>query len=154
MGSNEPGSAAGLELRRGCGGYLLDVPSGRVDVHRFRRLFDQARAADRTDAERVLMLREALGLWRGEPLAGLAGAWVERTRHSWGQQRIEAVLAWSEAELRVGKPNGVIGMLDGLVAEHPLVEPLTVALMRALHAAGRSPEALACFADLQKRLVE
>ncbi|WP_328371355.1 hypothetical protein OG800_47770 [Streptomyces sp. NBC_00445] len=123
-------------------------------MHRFRRLFDQARAADRTDAERVLMLREALGLWRGEPLAGLAGAWVERTRHSWGQQRIEAVLAWSEAELRVGNPAGVIGMLDGLVAEHPLVEPLTVALMRALHAAGRSPEALACFADLQKRLVE
>lgn len=119
-------AAVGSQLRRGRGGYLLDVRSGWVDVHRFRRLVDQARAADRTDAERVVMLREALGLWRGEPLAGLAGAWVERTRHSWGQQRIEAVLAWSEAELRVGNPAGVIGMLNGLVAEHPLVEPLTV----------------------------
>ncbi|WP_328349723.1 tetratricopeptide repeat protein [Streptomyces sp. NBC_00445] len=148
------GAAAGPQLRRGPGGYLLDVPLDRVDVHRFRRLVDQARATDRTAAERVAGLREALGLWRGEPLAGLAGVWVERTRHSWGQQRIEAVLAWSEAELRVGNSAGVIGMLDGLVAEHPLVEPLTVALMRALHAAGRSPEALACYTVLQKRLAE
>ncbi|GAB2992464.1 BTAD domain-containing putative transcriptional regulator [Streptomyces pseudoechinosporeus] len=148
------GAAAGPQLRRAAGGYLLDVPSGQVDVHRFRRLVEQARAADLTDAERVVLLREALGLWRGEPLAGLTGAWVERTRHSWEQQRIEAVLAWADAEFRVSHHAGVIGALTGLVAEHPLVEPLTVALMRALHAAGRSPEALACYTALQKRLAE
>jgi DNA-binding SARP family transcriptional activator/tetratricopeptide (TPR) repeat protein len=148
------GSAAGPQLRRGPGGYRLDVPSGRVDVHRFWRLVEQARAADCTDAERVVVLREALGLWRGEPLAGLAGAWVERTRRSWQQQRIEAVLAWADAEFRVGHHAGVIGALTALVAEHPLVEPLTVALMRALQAAGRGSEALTCYADLQKRLAE
>lgn len=148
------GAGARPQLRRGPGGYLLDVSSGRVDVHRFRHLVDQARGAGRTDAERVVMLREALGLWRGEPLAGLAGAWAERTRHSWHQQRIEAVLAWAEAEFRVGHHAGVIGALTSLVAEHPLVEPLTVALMRTLQAAGRGPEALACYTMLQKRLAE
>jgi DNA-binding SARP family transcriptional activator/tetratricopeptide (TPR) repeat protein len=148
------GTSAGPRLRRGPGGYLLDVPAGRVDVHRFQRLVDQARTEECTDAERVVMLREALELWRGEPLAGLAGTWAERTRYSWQQQRIEVVLAWAEAESRMGNPAGVIGALTALVAEHPLVEPLTVALMRALQAAGRGSEALACHADLQKRLAE
>lgn len=144
------------QLRRGPGGYLLDVPADRVDLHRFQRLVERAREADpdRTDAQRAAVLREALGLWRGEPLAGLAGDWVRRTREGWRQQRIEAVLDWAEVELRVGNPAGVIGELTTLVAEHPLVEPLTVALMRALRAAGRGPEALACFAVLQKRLAE
>ncbi|WP_328500001.1 tetratricopeptide repeat protein [Streptomyces sp. NBC_00457] len=151
-GSGE--DSAGPQLRRGPGGYLLDVPPDRVDVHRFRRLLEQAREAGRTDAERVAMLREAVGLWRGEPLAGLAGAWADRTRESWQQQRIEAVLAWADAEFRVGRHAGVIGTLTALVAEHPLVEPLTVALMRALQAAGRGPEALARYTDLQKQLSE
>ncbi|MFC4464656.1 BTAD domain-containing putative transcriptional regulator [Streptomyces xiangluensis] len=148
------GAAAGPQLRRGPGGYLLDVPSGRVDVHRFRHLVEEARSPDCADAERVLMLREALGLWRGEPLAGLAGEWAQRTRQGWGQQRIEAVLAWADAEFRIGNHAAVIDALTGLVAEHPLVEPLTVALMRALQGAGRGPEALACYTVLQKRLAE
>ncbi|TPQ21363.1 AfsR/SARP family transcriptional regulator [Streptomyces sporangiiformans] len=154
LGTGTDDAGAGPQLRRGPGGYLLDVPSGRVDVHRFRQLVDQARGAQCTDAERVVMLREALGLWRGEPLAGLAGGWVQRTRYSWQQQRIEAVLAWADAKFRVGNHAEVIGTLTALVAEHPLVEPLTVALMRALQAARRSPEALACYTVLQKQLAE
>src|ERR1044072_3215779 len=64
--AGQGGADAGPQLRRGRGGYLLDVPSGQVDVHRFRQLVEQARGADRRDAERVALLREALGLWRGE----------------------------------------------------------------------------------------
>ncbi|GGX18988.1 AfsR/SARP family transcriptional regulator [Streptomyces lomondensis] len=148
------GAAARPQLRRGPGGYLLDVPPDRVDVHRFRQLVEQARGADRALAERVAMLREALELWRGEPLAELPGAWAQRTRHSWQQQRIEAVVAWADAEFLMGRHAEVIGAMTGLLAEHPLVEPFAVALMRALHAAGRGPEALACYADLRNRLVE
>ncbi|MGP4046209.1 AfsR/SARP family transcriptional regulator [Streptomyces sp. 2A115] len=145
---------ASARLRRGPGGYLLDVPPGQVDVHRFRQLVEQARGEGRTDAERVRMLRAALGLWRGEPLAGLTGGWAECTRHSWRERRIEAVLAWAEAESPTGEHAEVIGVLTALAAEHPLVEPLTVALMRALRAAGRGPEALACYTVLRKRLAE
>ncbi|MET8982965.1 BTAD domain-containing putative transcriptional regulator [Streptomyces sp. NPDC004539] len=142
------------QLRHGPGGYLIDVPHDRVDVHRFRRLIREARATGRADAERATLLREALGLWRGEPLAGLAGEWAERTRSGWRQQRIEAVLALAEAEFRVGGHVRVIGELTGLVQEQPLVEPLTVALMRALQAAGRGPEALTCYDVLRRRLAE
>ncbi|QNP76194.1 tetratricopeptide repeat protein [Streptomyces roseirectus] len=141
-------------LRRGPGGYLLDVPPDRVDVLRFRQVVERARKQECGPAERAVLLRQALGWWRGEPLAGLSGAWVRRTRESWGQERVEAALEWAEAEYRTGRHAGVIGELTALAAEHPFVEPLTAALMRALQAAGRAPEALACFAVLQKRLAE
>lgn len=48
-------------------GYVLEVEPERVDLHRFRTLVDQARDAD----DRVVLLRRALALWRGEPLAGV-----------------------------------------------------------------------------------
>ncbi|WP_406278368.1 tetratricopeptide repeat protein [Streptomyces sp. NBC_00191] len=148
------GGASGPQLRRGPGGYLLDVPPDRVDLHRFRSLVAQARDAVLTDVARVAVLREALGLWRGEPLAGLSGDWAARTREGLRQQRIDAVMAWADAELRVGGHAEVISALTGLVAEHPLVEPLAVALMRAFQVAGRGPEALACYTVLLKRLAQ
>lgn len=148
------GPSTAPRLLRGSGGYRLEVPRDLVDAHRFRGLVTRARAADGSDAERVAMLRKALGLWRGEPLAGLSGEWALRTREGWQQQRIDAVLAWADAELRVGGDLGVVDTLSVLVAEHPLTEPLAVALMRALHAAGRAPEALAHYTVLRRRLAD
>ncbi|MGQ4431367.1 tetratricopeptide repeat protein [Streptomyces sp. SAS_260] len=141
-------------LVRGPAGYRLDITPDLVDAHRFRDLVARARRAEVSDAVRVLTLREAMGLWRGTPLAGLTGEWAARTREGWLHQYVDAVLAWADAELRVGGHLVVIDTLSGLVAEHPLVEPLTVALMRALHAAGRTPEALTCYAGLRKRLAD
>ena len=142
------------ELVRGPAGYRLDIPPDLVDVHRFRNLVARARRGESTDAVRVLGLREAMGLWQGTPLAGLPGEWAARTRESWLRQYVDAVLDWADAELRVGGHLVVVDALSVLVAEHPLVEPLAVALIRALHAAGRAPEALACYAALHKRLAD
>ena len=52
-------------------GYMLDVDPDRIDLYRFERLV--AQAAEGGEAEqRTRLLREALGLWRGTPLADLA----------------------------------------------------------------------------------
>src|SRR5438105_13349176 len=52
-------------------GYVLDIRPEQVDLTRFESLAAAARAA--ADAEaRAEKLREALGLWRGPPLADLA----------------------------------------------------------------------------------
>ncbi|MEW1831680.1 tetratricopeptide repeat protein [Streptomyces sp. NPDC088196] len=142
------------ELVRGPAGYRIDIAPDLVDVHRFRSLVARARRAEDADAARVLTLREAVGLWQGTPLAGLPGEWAARTRESWLNQYVDAVLGWAEAELRVGGHLVVVDTLSVLVAEHPLVEPLAVALIRALAAAGRAPEALACYAALHKRLAD
>jgi DNA-binding SARP family transcriptional activator/tetratricopeptide (TPR) repeat protein len=141
-------------LMRNSGGYVLDVAADQVDLHRFRRLRDRALDAGCPDADRVVLLREALALWRGEPLAGLAGGWAARVRDACQRQRLDAVVAWAQAELAVGTPVAVIGALTDLLGEYPLVEPLTAMLMRALHTVGRSAEALDSYAMIRRRLVD
>jgi DNA-binding SARP family transcriptional activator/tetratricopeptide (TPR) repeat protein len=141
-------------VQRRADGYLLDITPDQVDLHRFRHQVEQARGFARTHGERALALRQACALWRGEPMAGLPGPWVARARESWKQEYIAALVTWAHCELEAGNHAAVVGRLPELVAEHPLVEPLAAALMRALHRAGRGPEALACFTALRQRLAE
>ncbi|MFY1692493.1 BTAD domain-containing putative transcriptional regulator [Plantactinospora sp. WMMB782] len=139
---------------RTAAGYVLDIDRLRVDLHRFHDLVARARESHCAGDRRAAMLREALDLWRGEPLTGLGGRWVERTRERCRQQHLDAVLAWAEAELDVGNPAVVVGPLTDLLDEYPLVEPLTAVLMRALHATGRDAEALDRYAATRERLVD
>jgi DNA-binding SARP family transcriptional activator len=142
-----------VPLVRRTGGYVLEVDHDRVDLHRFRLGLDRARDLRCTDAQRVALLREALDLWRGDPLAGLAGEWAARTRERWRRQRLDATVDWATARMRVGSPNVVIEPLTDLLGEHPLDEPLAAALMRALHAVGRDADALDCYTAMRQRLV-
>jgi DNA-binding SARP family transcriptional activator/tetratricopeptide (TPR) repeat protein len=141
-------------LVRRSGGYLLDTDPGRVDLHSFRSLVEQARDPECDDPRRAHLLRGALALWRGTPLTGLSGDWAERVRAGWQQQRLEATVSWAQTELRLGNPGAVTGPLIDLAADHPLVEPLTAVLMRALYATGRSAEALNHYTKTRHRLAE
>ena len=143
-----------VRLVRQPGGYLLDIDADRVDVHRFRGLVARAGEAVCGDEQRLGLLAEAIGLWRGEPLAGVPGDWAERTRHSWRRQRVDAVVALAHARLRTGNPAAVLEPVGELLGEHPLAEPLAVVLMRALAATGRAPDALDCYLSLRRRLAE
>ncbi|GAA3277533.1 tetratricopeptide repeat protein [Dactylosporangium vinaceum] len=143
---------AGPVLLRRSGGYALDVPAEQVDLNRFRDLVEQARG--RRDDDGVGLLRRALRLWTGEPLAGLPGSWAERMRRAWRRQYVDALVQWAEAELRCGNGGAVLAPLTEAIGEYPLVEPLTAALMRALHLTGRTVDALDCYAELRQRLVE
>jgi DNA-binding SARP family transcriptional activator/tetratricopeptide (TPR) repeat protein len=143
----------GVVVRRS-GGYLLDVDSDRVDVHRFQRLLRVARERESSHAERAAVLGEALALWRGRPLADLPGRWAERMRQSWQQQYLEAVVTWALADMQVNDPRAVLPRLSELVDEHPLVEPLAAAYLRALSLAGRPAEALEHYAAVRRRLAE
>jgi len=143
-----------LRLVRRSGGYVLDADPEQVDVHRFRQLVDRAQEAEQTDDTKASLLREAFGLWRGEPLSGLQGQWAARMRETWQRQRVDAVVGWARVELRRGDTDAVIGPLADLVAEYPLVEPLAEMLMRTLHDAGRSAEALDRYATVRRRLAE
>jgi tetratricopeptide (TPR) repeat protein len=143
-----------LRLDRRAGGYVLTVDPDDVDLHRFERLVRQARDPRCAAEERLRALREALALWRGEPLAGLSGQWATRMRQHLRERRLDAMLAWAEAELAVGDPAAVLTPLRELVDEHPLAEPLAATLMRALVATGRQAEALDLFAVTRRRLID
>jgi DNA-binding SARP family transcriptional activator/tetratricopeptide (TPR) repeat protein len=146
------GNSTDVPVPRRSGGYVLDVEPDQVDLHRFRNLLDQARRCP--DEEQIPLLRKALGLWAGEPLAGLPGGWAHRMRQACREQYLDAMLVWAQAELRAGNPTAIIGPLTEVIVENPLVEPLCVVLMRALHAAGRTGDALDRYDDLRRRLAD
>jgi DNA-binding SARP family transcriptional activator/tetratricopeptide (TPR) repeat protein len=130
------------------GGYLLDA---EVDLHRFRRLVEQA--GDVPTAEKAALLRTALTVWRGVPLLGVGGLWADRVRRTWEQRHLDAVIAWAGAEILLGNASSVIGQLTGLVGEHPFHEPLVAVLLRAHQATGNQTAALDLYTATRNRLV-
>jgi DNA-binding SARP family transcriptional activator/tetratricopeptide (TPR) repeat protein len=134
-------------------GYLLRVEPSELDLARFQALV--AEAADAEPAAAAAKLREALGLWRGPPLADLAYepfaqshvARLEDQRFTTLEQRIAADLA-------SGEHAQLTGELEALVAEHPLRERLHGQLMLALYRSGRQAEALAAYQAARATLVD
>lgn len=149
-----PSGEHAVALVRRTGGYLLAVDPGTIDLHRFRALVTAAYDRKRPDTERSELLGEALGLWGGTALADLPGAWASRMRETWNRQRLDAAVQWARAELRLGRPDQVIGRVEELSAEYPFAEPLTGVLMRALAAAGRDAEALDHYARTRAQLID
>ncbi|SFF06794.1 DNA-binding transcriptional activator of the SARP family [Actinoplanes philippinensis] len=144
--------STGVTLVRWSGGYTLQVPEGSVDLFRFRQLLDTARSAGPED--RLALLEEALGLWRGDALAGLPGEWAQRTRESLDQHRLGALADWALTAIARGRHAEAVDRLAVALARDPLCEPLIAAMMRALHASGRTVEALDLFARSRNRIVD
>ncbi|HEX7303282.1 AfsR/SARP family transcriptional regulator [Lentzea sp.] len=122
-------------------GYALRCDPLRVDAHRFRALLGRARTAG-DDARRLAALDEALALWRGPALAGIAAGEVRDGLSSGLEEaRLGAVEDRLDARGRLGLPAAVDELLD-LHRAHPHRPRLVGHLMLALHRAGRTPEAL------------
>jgi DNA-binding SARP family transcriptional activator len=122
-------------------GYLIRLDPEQLDLLRFERLVAEAEDADADRAGRVL--REALGLWRGEPIADLADDVLSQAEI---QRLAAARLAVLErrvaADLTLGRHAQLVPELEALVRAHPLHEGFVAALMRALYGAGRQADAL------------
>ncbi|MFD9595064.1 BTAD domain-containing putative transcriptional regulator [Kitasatospora sp. NPDC059973] len=139
-------------------GYELTVGPGELDAAEFSGELRQARAArlkgdwqqvaDRTGA--------ALGLWRGTPLSNLGplGPDLRAEVHRLGEARLEALEWYHEAELELGRHQGLVSGLTRLAHEHPLRETFHGQLMRALHRSGLRAEALAAYQGLRSALVD
>lgn len=145
--------AQGVALFRQAGGYALVVPRDMVDLHRFRRLVEEARSASRTDQAGDL-LNEALGLWQGDPLSGVSGAWVDGMRLQLEEERILASLHYYEVQLGNGHGEDTLPWLRALVAAHPFDERLAGNLMTALHENGRQSEALQLYDGIRDQLAD
>jgi DNA-binding SARP family transcriptional activator/tetratricopeptide (TPR) repeat protein len=148
------GSEPAQVVSRSGGGYVLDVAPEQIDLHRVSHLVGRARDPVCPVPKRVALLREALDLHRGAPLAGIPGEWAERVRKVWARHHLDAVAAWGEAELRLGNGHDVIDRLTRLVADNPLAESVVAVLIQALYTNGRGADALNCYVDLRTRLVE
>ncbi|WP_030676033.1 ATP-binding protein [Streptomyces sp. NRRL B-1347] len=137
----------GVDIEAGTGGYRLAVDPDDVDAHRFERLARGGREALAAGdpARAAALLREALGLWRGQALADLPGTHAPGTRLE--ELRLAAVQDRIDADLGTGGGPGLVPELRELIADRPLSERLYGQLMRALHADGRAAEALAVYEE-------
>jgi YVTN family beta-propeller protein len=146
----------GVLVTRGHG-YLLRAEAGETDADRFEALAAEGshrlRHGDAPAA--VTCLEQALGLWRGPPLADCAQAPFAQPEIA---RLLEARLAAAgdlvDARLELGEHAQVIGTLDSLTREHPLKERFVAQLMLALYRSGRQAEALDAYRVFRGRLVE
>jgi DNA-binding SARP family transcriptional activator len=146
-----PGAAARLETRPP--GYLLRTEPGELDLEQFERLCEQARTADPQQA--AALLREALALWRGAPLADVAyESFAQPAVGRLEELRLAALEERVDADLACGRHAALVGELQPLVAAHPLRERLRGQLMLALYRSGRQAEALEAFQEGRRALVE
>ncbi|WP_069161669.1 AfsR/SARP family transcriptional regulator [Nocardia altamirensis] len=126
---------------------LLAAEAAAQRLHAARRAGDYPAVA--------AAAREALALWRGHALADLrtipfAAAEGERL-DDW---RLSLTVAGLEANLELGAAGEVVTELTGLVARHPLHEPLSCLLALALYRTGRQADALDRLARLRRVLSE
>ncbi|WP_326557027.1 AfsR/SARP family transcriptional regulator [Micromonospora sp. NBC_01796] len=143
--------AAGPEIVNQGAGYVAHIDPLAIDAHRFTGLVGAAGAAD--DERAVDLLDEALALWHGEPLAGVASPDVaERLCSHLREGRWVALEDRMDAHLRLGSGRRLLAELTGLVAEHPLRQRLVGQLMLALYRDGRSSTALDVYRTLRTRL--
>ncbi|MEV0228561.1 tetratricopeptide repeat protein [Nonomuraea sp. NPDC050786] len=145
----EAGVAQQLSTRSG--GYVIEPEW--LDLEEFTsQVAAVPKAADDPDA--VQRIREALRLWRGQPLADVAADYVESSRARLEQRRLAAVERLADIELSLGRHEELIDELSAHVAAHPLRERLAGQLMLALHRAGRQADALSVARSLRESLVE
>ena len=135
-------------------GYVLHARDDEVDARRFEALATDARRKLNDDpAAAARALRDALAIWRGEPLADLA---TELSLQSEIERlsglRLAAIEDRVEAELDLGHHAELAAELETLTAEHPLRERLHGHLMLALYRAGRQAEALNAYHRLREAL--
>jgi DNA-binding SARP family transcriptional activator len=138
-------------------GYLINVDDSAFDVRMFSGLAARGHAAAEAGAwpEAARLLREALGLWRGEPLADVPSQFLrDREVPPIEDQRLQALAARVGADLRLGRHGEVVAELRQLVAAHPLQEQFHAQLMLSLYRSGRPADALAAYQDARRVLAD
>jgi predicted ATPase len=139
------------------GGYVLNVRPGELDVDEFaRRVVAGRQALADGDAERAGdVLRDALGMWRGSPLADVASlpfAALEIARLE--EERLAALELRVEADLEAGRHAELVPELQRLSGRHPWSERLYGHLILALYRSGRQTDALDAYRAARTTLLD
>lgn len=137
-------------------GYVLQVPTEQVDVHRFRSLVAEGRAVATADpAAAVARFDEALALWRGPAFAGVGpDETVRPIVVRLDEEHAAAIEDRFDALLALGRHGEVIPALQQAVVDQPLREGLWAQLALALYRCSRQADALRALASARDTLLE
>ncbi|MFD3931818.1 BTAD domain-containing putative transcriptional regulator [Streptomyces sp. NPDC058614] len=143
------GEAGGYAIRLSGTGGTLDLAQAQelaADAEKARSAGDLCHARE--------VLRRALGLWDGEPLASVPGPFAETQRARLDELRLQLLESRLDMDLEQGCHAEAVSELTALTAAHPLRERLRELLMLALYRSGRQAEALAVYADTRRLLAD
>jgi len=134
-------------------GYMLDLRPGDVDAEMFVSMVRDAR--DQPPKEAADTLLAALDLWLGRAYDGFADTDVARLEAIRLEElRQVAVERYGAALHAAGRQDDAVALLQPFVAEHRLREGAIITLMQALHAQGRTAEALDQFQEHRRELAD
>ncbi|MFE9450724.1 BTAD domain-containing putative transcriptional regulator [Streptomyces sp. NPDC006739] len=142
-------SESGGYAVRGLGDGALDLALAQdlaAEAEKARGAGDLCHARD--------VLNRVLGLWDGEPLAGVPGPYADAQRTRLEEWRLQLLESRLDMDLEQGCHAEAVSELTALTAAHPLRERLRELLMLALYRSGRQAEALAVYADTRRLLAE
>ncbi|MET9395320.1 BTAD domain-containing putative transcriptional regulator [Streptomyces sp. NPDC006624] len=137
-------------------GYLIETAPDALDLHRFTALVRQGRTAlaEGSAARAAPLLRDALRLWRGDPLSDLPAHLLQGVVATLNEQRLDALESRIDADLALGRAADVLPELRGLIAEFPLREHFWAQRMLALAHCGRQGEALESYREVTALLAD
>lgn len=133
-------------------GYRLRVEPDELDADAFERLIALARAGA---PDAAVLVRRALGLWRGEVLSDVdlaSDLLPEVTRLE--ELRLEALEFRLRLDLDAGNHAACAAELERMRAEHPYRESLLALQMLSLYRAGRQADALTAYQDGRRLLID
>jgi DNA-binding SARP family transcriptional activator len=130
-------------------GYRLRIEAAGTDLLEFRQYVESARkAAEAGDTEAELsLLKQAVRLWRGEPLSDLPSEQLRADAAGVVEEWFRALERRLDIDLAAGRHREILGELRTLVVRYPLREALWERLILALHRAGRRADALAAYRE-------
>jgi DNA-binding SARP family transcriptional activator/basic membrane lipoprotein Med (substrate-binding protein (PBP1-ABC) superfamily) len=135
----------GPELVRRGSGYSLELGGATLDAHLFVELAGEVSSAAAEDdaATAARVAGDALALWRGPALAGVAlGTAGRADAERLEELRLRVLEQDVDAELGLGRHEAVVGELQALVGQNPYRERFVAQLMLALYRSGRHADAL------------
>ncbi len=137
-------------------GYALEVSGLDLDLIRFRELVDAAATAQQQGDQRraAALLRDALSLWRGAPLADLPFLAAHPAVAAVGGERRSAVARYGELMVTTGAAAEALALLAEVAAAEPLDEAAQTRLIRAYQAVGRIGDAFATYRATCRRLAD
>lgn len=152
----DPGGTPPAEsvIRSGKGWYRFVVEEVRLDTADLDERGDEAlrTVASGDLATAADQLSVAIGLFRGEPLAGLPGPFAQEERQRLEERRRTFRLERLKCLVLLGRFGDALDDLSGLSASDRDDESLTALRMRALYGRGRQAEALKTYEELRIRL--
>ncbi|WP_131723951.1 AfsR/SARP family transcriptional regulator, partial [Streptomyces showdoensis] len=144
----------GVELATHGQAYELRMPDHLLDAHRFEELVQLA-GHQKHPGDAVLMLREALALWRGPALTGVvASEPLLVAARALEETRLVTVEQLAAAYGRLGEHVKAAALLRAEAVANPLRESLAAALMLSLYRAGHQSDALDCYHRTRTQLAD